>query len=50
MLVGVAWFVVLPVYLIKTRGPRGILGIAGFVASLLVGWAFAVLVILLFWN
>src|SRR5688572_32333384 len=31
MLLYLAWFLFLPIYLIKTRGMRGLIGIAGFV-------------------
>lgn len=44
-----AWFVFLPVYLIKTRGVSGLIGIAGFVVSAIAGWLAAALLIVLVW-
>lgn len=49
MLLYVAWFVLIPIYLIKTRGLKGLWGIAAFIATILVAWAMANLIILLVW-
>jgi len=49
MLLYATWFLFLPIYLIKTRGVSGIIGIAGFVASMIAGWIAATVLILLIW-
>ena len=49
MLLYAAWFLFLPIYLIKTRGISGLLGIAGFVASIIAAWITATLLILFVW-
>ena len=48
MLLNAAWFVLLPVYLVKTRGLSSLLGIAGFIASAVAAWISATVIILLF--
>ena len=50
MLLYVAWFLLIPVHLIKTRGLSGsLLGIGAFITSVIAGWiAAAIVIILLF--
>lgn len=40
-----AWFVIIPYHLFATRGLRSIIGIFGYIATILAGWLTAVLVV-----
>jgi len=43
-----AWLVLIPIYLVKTRGMRGLIGIAAFIATIIAAWIAAAFVITLF--
>ncbi len=47
LLLSVAWLVLLPIYLIVTRGWAGLIGVAGFVASAIAAWIVATIILFL---
>lgn len=49
LLLYVAWFIWIPIYLIKTRGVSGLWGIAGFIATVFAAWAATSLFIFFVW-
>lgn len=50
LLVGIGWLIIIPYHLLKTRGVRGLIPLAGLIGSYLVAHIFAVVVYMTFWN
>jgi hypothetical protein len=44
-----AWFLLIPYHLFKSRGVHGLLGILSFIGVQIVAWACAALLIVLIW-
>jgi hypothetical protein len=49
MFVYVGWFLILPYHLLKTRGIKGLLGIAAFIAVAFAAWVAASAFVVLVW-